>query len=73
MGLGVIIRDVSGEAIADISKWSPYTREVATEEAMADIEGSRLARELGYRNFILKGYPQVVINSVRGHAASRSL
>ena len=73
MGLGVIIQNASGEAIAAISKWSPSTREVATEEAMADIEGSRLARELGYRNVILKGEPQVVINFVQGPAASRSL
>ena len=63
-GIGVIIRDWHGEAIATLSLPIPLSHNVNELEALACRRGVQFAGEIGFRKVIFEGDSSVVINAL---------
>ncbi|XP_050255093.1 uncharacterized protein LOC126700980 [Quercus robur] len=72
VGLGVVVHDCQGNAIASWSKQAPLPFSSDIVEAMAATRAMTFAQELGIAEFILEGDLEVVINSLRSKEASLS-
>ena len=71
-GLGVVVRDSHGNAIASLSEQAPLPFAPVIVEAMAAARAMTFAQELGITEFILEGDSEVVINTLRNTEASLS-
>ena len=71
-GLGVVIHDSQGNAIASLLEQAPLSFSSDIVEAMAVTKAMTFAQELGIAEFILEGDSEVVINSLRSKEASFS-
>ena len=72
VGLGVVVHDSQGNAIASLSEWAPLPFSLNIVEAMAVARAMAFAQELGIAEFILEGDLEAVINSLRSKEASFS-
>ena len=63
-GLGVVVCDSHGNAIASLSEQSPLPFALVIVEAMAAARAMALAQELGITEFMLEGDSKVVINTL---------
>jgi len=64
MGVGVIIRDVTGRVLAARTKVTPHITEPATAEALAAWEAVVLARELGGSRILLEGDSSIIVSAL---------
>ncbi|XP_023876184.1 uncharacterized protein LOC111988631 [Quercus suber] len=71
-GLGVVVHDSQGNAIASLSEQAPLSFSSDIVEAMAAARALVFAQELGITDFVLEGDSEVVINSLRNKEASFS-
>ena len=71
-GLGVVVRDSHGNAIASLSEQAPLLFAPVIVEAMAAARAMTFAQELGITKFILEGDLKVVINTLQNTEASLS-
>lgn len=71
-GLGVVIRDCTGNVVASLSEQAPLPFSPVIVEAMAAARAIRFAQELGVRPYILEGDAEVVINSFKSDEDSLS-
>ena len=71
-GLGVIVRDSNGQAIASLSEQAslPFSPEIA--EVMAATRALSFAQDLGFTSFILEGDSANVINTLNSDENSLS-
>ena len=72
VGLGVVVHDCQGNAIASLSKQAPLPFSLVIVVAMATTRAMTFAQELGIIEFILEGESKVVIISLRSKEASLS-
>lgn len=71
-GLGVVIRDQQGNAIALLSKQTPFSFLFDIVEELATTRAISFAQELDLTSFILEGDSSIVINSLISDANSFS-
>ena len=71
-GLGVVVHDCQGNAIASVSEQASLPFSLDIVEAMVAARAMTFAQELGTVEFILEGDLEVVINSLRSKEASLS-
>ena len=71
-GLGVVVHDSQGNAIALLPEQAPLPFSLDIVEAMVATRAMAFAQELGIAEFILEGDSEVVINSLRSKEASFS-
>ncbi|XP_075655191.1 uncharacterized protein LOC142625412 [Castanea sativa] len=71
-GLGVVIHDCQGKAIASLSEQAPLPFSPVIVEAMAAARVMSFTQELGISEFMLEGDSEVVINSLRSKEPSLS-
>nr|POE50556.1 putative ribonuclease h protein [Quercus suber] len=71
-GIGVIVRDSTGQAIASLSEQAslPFSPEIA--EAMAAARALSFVQDLGFSSFILEGDSANVINTLNAEEKSLS-
>jgi len=72
VGLGVVVHDCQGKAIASLSEQAPLPFLPVIIEAMAAARVMSFAQELGITEFMLEGDSEVVINTLRSKEASLS-
>ncbi|XP_050249116.1 uncharacterized protein LOC126696411 [Quercus robur] len=72
-GIGVIVRDSNGQAIATLSEQAsiPFSPEIA--EAMAAARALSFVQGLGFTSFILEGDSANVINTLKSEETSLSI
>jgi len=69
VGLGVVVHDCQGNAIASLSEQAPLPFSPVIVEAMAVARALTFAQELGINEFMIEGYSKVVINTLRSTEA----
>ncbi|KAK9998542.1 hypothetical protein SO802_018145 [Lithocarpus litseifolius] len=69
-GLGVVVHNCQGNAIATLSEQAPLPFSPIIVEAMAAARAITFAQELGITEFMLEGDLEAVINSLRSAEAS---
>ena len=69
-GLGVVVHDCQGNAIASLSKQAPLPFSLVIMEAMAAARAITFAQEVGINEFMLEGDLEAVINTLRSTKAS---
>ena len=63
-GLGVIVRNNSGEAVGALSSSIPLAHSVADLEALACLKAVQFALELGLNHVVVEGDSTVIINAL---------
>lgn len=71
-GLGVVIRNCTGNVVASLLEQAPLPFSPVNVEAMATARAIQFAQELGVRPYILEGDAEVVINSFKSDEDSLS-
>nr|POE69915.1 hypothetical protein CFP56_66809 [Quercus suber] len=69
-GLGVVVHDSHGNAIASLSEQAPLPFSPVIVEAMAAARVITFAQELGINEFMLEGDSEAVINTLRSSEVS---
>lgn len=72
VGLGVVIQNNQGQAIASLSEQIPLSFSLDVVEALATARAISFARELGCSSFILEGDSDVVIKTLVSEEESLS-
>ncbi|XP_075650224.1 uncharacterized protein LOC142620799 [Castanea sativa] len=71
-GLGVVVRDCQGHALASLSERVPFPFSSDLVEALAAARAISFALEIGYLSFILEGDSEHVINTLSSNEDSLS-
>ena len=69
-GLGVVVPDSHGKAIASLSEQAPLPFSPVIVEAMAAARAITFAQELGIKEFMLEGDSEAVINTLQSTEVS---
>ena len=71
-GLGVVVRDNQGQALASLSEWVPFPSSSDLVEALVAVQAISFALEIGCLSFILEGDFERVINTLSNNEDSLS-
>ena len=70
VGIGVVVHDYHGNAIASLSEQAPLPFSPVIVEAMAATRAITFAQELGLNEFMIEGDSKAVINTLQSTEAS---